>query len=214
MLDARLQTLIAPPLNRSGQILARAGVSANAVTMSGLAVDIVAIVTIACAHYTWGFAFILLSRILDGLDGAVARARGRSALGGYLDIVTDYVFYAGVPLGFAWAAPASNALPAAALLAAFLLTCSSFLAFAALAAQRGLDQESQRPKSFFYSTGLIEGTETIAFFVAMVLWPASFAYLAWICAILCGMTALQRSAAAVKRFRDRHEARVTSDRQT
>jgi phosphatidylglycerophosphate synthase len=214
MLDARLQTLLAPPLNRAGQILARAGVTANAVTMSGLAVDVVAIVAIACAHYTWGLAFIVLSRILDGLDGAVARVTVRSALGGYLDIVTDYVFYAGVPFGFAWAAPASNALAAAALLATFLLTCSSFLAFAALAVQRGLEQESQRQKSFFYSTGLIEGTETIAFFVAMVVWPARFACLAWICAGLCGMTALQRSGAAVRRFRDRCESPVTSVRKT
>jgi phosphatidylglycerophosphate synthase len=201
MLDGRVQPLIGPPLDRAGQILARAGVSANAVTMGGLIVAIAAIVEIALAHYGTGLALIALSRILDGLDGAVARASVRSPLGGYLDIVTDYVFYAGVPFGFALVAPGSNALPAAALLASFLLTCSSFLAYAALAARHGLEPEPRRPKSFFYSTGLIEGTETIAFFVAMTLRPAQFAALAWILAALCVITALQRSAAALRRFR-------------
>ncbi|MGH8323388.1 MAG: CDP-alcohol phosphatidyltransferase family protein, partial [Steroidobacteraceae bacterium] len=171
MLDARLQPLISPPLDRAGRILARAGVSANAVTLSGLLVAIVATLTIGSAHYAGGLVAIAVCRILDGLDGAVARATIRSPLGGYLDIVADYVFYAGVPLGFALAEPASNALPAAALLAGFLLTGSSFLAYAALAAKHGIEPDPRRLKSFFYSTGLMEGTETIAFFVAMALWP-------------------------------------------
>jgi phosphatidylglycerophosphate synthase len=204
MLDARLQPLIRPPLDRAGQILARAGVTANAVTLSGLAVDIAAIATIASAHYRAGLVFIGLSRLLDGLDGAVARASVRSPLGGYLDIVTDYVFYAGVPLGFAIAAPPSNALPGAALLASFLLTCSSFLAYAALAAQHGIQPDSGRAKSFFYSTGLVEGSETIAFFVCMLLWPAHFANFAWICTALCVITAIQRSGAASRTFRQKY----------
>jgi phosphatidylglycerophosphate synthase len=204
MLDTRIQPLIAPPLDRAGRILARSGVSANAVTIVGLATNIAATATIASAHYLAGLALIALSRILDGLDGAVARASARSHFGGYLDIIMDYVFYAGVPFGFALAAPAPNALPAAALLASFLLTCSSFLAFAALAAKRGVEPEPRRLKSFFYSSGLIEGTETIAFFVAMALWPAHFAALAWICSALCVITAVQRSAAAVRKFHPDH----------
>ncbi len=201
MIDARLQRLIGPPLDRAGHILARAGVSANAVTMSGLTVNIVAIVAIADRHRAMSVALIVVSRILDGLDGAVARAGERTHLGGYLDIVADYVFYAGVPFGFAIAAPASNALPAAAVLASFLLTGSSFLAYALLGAQRGLQPEPQRAKAFFYSAGLIEGSETIAFFLAMALCPSQFPGLAWTCAALCVLTALQRGVAAFRRFR-------------
>src|SRR5260370_3479597 len=100
------------------------------------------------------------------------------------------------------ASPASNALPAAALLASFLLTCSTFLAYAAVAAKRGVALGPRRLKTFFYSTGLIEGTETIAFFVAMALWPAHFVALAWICSALCVITAIQRSVAAIRKFRD------------
>ena len=144
---------------------------------------------------------LALNRLLDGLDGAVARATHRSALGGYLDIVADYLFYAGVPLGFALAAPSNNGVAAAALLAGFLLTCSSFLAYAALAAQAGIEAEPERQKSFLYSRGLMEGTETIAFFVAMMLWPSRFALFAWIFVALCVVTALQRSVLAARRFR-------------
>jgi phosphatidylglycerophosphate synthase len=201
MFDARLQPLISAPLDRVGRGLARARVSANAVTLSGAFVALGCVIAISRREYGLGLALIALCRILDGLDGAVARASQRTDLGGYLDIVSDYIFYGGVPLAFAIAAPARNALPAAALLASFLLTGATFLAFAAIAAQRRLAAEPPRQKSFFYSSGLMEGTETIAFFVAMTLWPAHFATLAWVCAGLCVLTALQRSAAAFRHFR-------------
>jgi phosphatidylglycerophosphate synthase len=200
MLDASIQRLIARPLDAAGLALARAHISANAVTLSGAILAIPLIGALATRRYGLALALLALNRLLDGLDGAVARATHRSALGGYLDIVGDYIFYTGVPLGFALATPSDNALAAAALLASFLLTCSSFLAYAALAAQQGLKIEPERPKSFFYSRGLMEGTETIAFFVAMMLWPSHFVSFAWIFSALCVLTAVQRSAIAVWRF--------------
>jgi phosphatidylglycerophosphate synthase len=201
MIDARMQALLARPLDSAGRVLARAGLSANGITLTGLAVAILLSVTLASQHYAAALALLALNRLLDGLDGAVARATRRSDLGGYLDSVADYVFYAGVPLGFAAANPDINALPAAALLGSFLLTCSSFLAFAALAAKRGISSAAGRQKSFFYSVGLMEGTETISLFVAMLLWPAYFPVLAWTFAGLCVLTALQRSLMAVQAFR-------------
>lgn len=200
MLDAPIQRLIARPLDAAGLALARAHVSANAVTLFGAFLAIPLVGALATRSYGLALVLLALNRIVDGLDGAVARATRRSALGGYLDIVADYVFYAGVPLGFALAVPSDNALAAAALLASFLLTCSSFLAYAALAAQQGLKIEPERPKSFLYSRGLMEGTETIAFFVAMILRPSHFVTFAWIFAALCALTAVQRSALAVWRF--------------
>lgn len=200
MLDATIQRFIARPLDSAGRMLARTGVTANAITLLGASVAVPLILALAVNNYGAALVLLAVNRLLDGLDGAVARATHRSALGGYMDIVADYVFYAGVPLGFALAAPSGNALPAAALLASFLLTCSSFLAYAALAAQQGVKAEPERPKSFFYSRGLMEGTETIAFFVAMLLWPSRFALLAWVFAALCVLTALQRSMIALRRF--------------
>jgi len=200
MLDTTLRPVIDAPLNAAGRYLAAAGAGANAVTFAGLVAGIAAAIAIAFAQYWAGFALIVVNRVLDGLDGAVARATHTTDRGGYLDVVVDYVFYGSVPLAFALADPDRNAIPAAALLAAFCLTASSFLAFAAIAAKRGLETAAHGRKSFFYSTGLVEGTETIAFFLLMAALPGWFPTIAWIFALLCVITAIQRSLLAMKVF--------------
>jgi len=201
MLDARLRPLIDPPLNRAGAALARAGVTANALTFTGLALGLGGAAAIAFGHIGWGLALIIANRLADGLDGAVARARGPSDLGGYFDIVADFAFYVSVPVGFGLLAPA-NTLPALLLVASFVLTGVSFLAFAVIAAKRGATTEAHGKKSFFYSTGLAEGAETILVFSAMCLWPAGFALLAYGYAALCVLTVFQRSAMALAAFTD------------
>ena len=201
MLDPLMRPVIDRPLDAAGRGLARCGVRADTVTLAGLVVGLLAAGAIALQWFTTGLVLIAINRLSDGLDGAVARATQSTDRGGYLDIVADYLFYASVPLGFAIADPAQNAVPAAALLAAFCLTCSSFLAFAIIATKRRLQTAAHGRKSFFYSTGLVEGTETIAFFVAMTLFPAWFPELAWCFAALCVLTALQRSVLATRSFR-------------
>ena len=201
MFDARIRPLIDPPLNAAGRWLAARGVRANAVTLAGLSAGLLAAAAVALRQFPAAFVLIALSRILDGLDGAVARATTATDRGGYLDIVSDYAFYAAVPVGFAIADPASNALPASVLLASFTLTCASFLAFATIAAKRGLETSASGRKSFFYSFGLMEGTETIAFLMAMTAFPQRFSALAWVFTILCLATALQRSLGALATFR-------------
>ncbi|MEX0707180.1 MAG: CDP-alcohol phosphatidyltransferase family protein [Woeseia sp.] len=201
MLDALLRPAIDRPLRAAGTELARRGISANMVTAGGLVAGILCAVAVALQFYGTALALLALNRVLDGLDGAVARATAPTDSGGYLDIVVDYVFYAGVPLAFAVADPARNALPAAALLAGFCLTATGFLAFAIIAAKRGLETETHGRKSFFYSTGLVEGTETIMFFVLMMLTPAWFPYIAGLFAVLCVVTAVQRTLLAMSVFR-------------
>lgn len=201
MFDARLRPLIDPPLNAAGRRLAAWGISANAVTVTGMLIGLMAAAALAQGMFLLALALIIANRLLDGLDGAVARATGLSDFGGYLDIVADFVFYVSVPLGFALADPA-NALPAAVLLASFTLTGVSFLAFATLAAKRGVETSAHGRKSFFYNTGLAEGAETIAVFVAMCLWPVCFVAFAYGYAALCLLTVIQRSLAARADFRD------------
>lgn len=201
MLDAKLRPLIDPPLNRAGAVLARSGVTANGLTFTGLALGLGGAAAIALGHIGWGLALILANRLCDGLDGAVARVRGPSDLGGYFDIVADFAFYVAIPLGFGVMA-AANTLPALVLVASFVLTGVSFLAFAVIAAKRGAETHAHGRKSFFYSTGLAEGAETIAVFIAMCLFPAWFGALAYAYAGLCALTVLQRSALAVSAFRD------------
>lgn len=201
MFDAKLRPLIDPPLNAAGRWLARLGIGANAVTTAGIVLGIGAGLAAAQADFTLALVLILANRLLDGLDGAVARDTRLSDFGGYLDIVGDFVFYAAVPLGFGLATPA-NQLPAMVLLASFILTGISFLAFATIAGKRGLETQAHGRKSFFYNTGLAEGAETIAVFVTMALLPQHFAAIAYTYAALCLLTVLQRTLIARQTFGD------------
>jgi hypothetical protein len=87
------------------------------------------------------------------------------------------------------------------LVASFVLTGVSFLAFAVVAAEKGAETEAHGKKSFFYSTGLAEGTETIAVFIAMCVFPAHFNVIAFAYAGLCVLTVIQRSVLAISTFR-------------
>ena len=137
-------------------------------------------------------AGLALSRLCDGLDGAIARQTCATDRGGYVDIVFDFIFYGAWPLAFAVADPATNGLGAAFLLFSFYVNGASFLAFATLAAKRGMQTAARGEKSLYFTTGLAEGGETIAVFAAMCLWPQHFATLALAFAGLCLVTAASR----------------------
>jgi phosphatidylglycerophosphate synthase len=201
VLDARLRRLIDPPLDRLSAPLAARGVSANAITALGFALGLGAAAAIAWRAYLLGLALLLLNRLCDGLDGAVARRRGLSDLGGFLDIVLDFLIYSAVPFAFALADPATNALPAAFLIFSFIGTGSSFLAYAIMAAKRGVSSELRGRKSLYYLGGLTEGTETIVAFVLACLWPAWFPLIAWVFGALCWLTTATRITVAVQTLR-------------
>lgn len=188
MLDRHASALIKPAVKAVAATLARAGITANQVTLAGFFIGLVAAFLIANNAYTAGAAAIFLSRFCDALDGAVARQHGATDRGGFLDITLDFLFYASIPLAFAFADPARNALPAAVLLAAFIGTGSSFLAFAAIAAKRGIHNTTCPDKSFYFLGGLTEATETLAVFAAMCFWPQQFAALAYGFSVACAVT--------------------------
>ena len=192
MLDRPAQALIAPALQAVGRWLVRQGVTADAITWAGFGLGRCAAACIALQQPLVGLALLLASRLMDGLDGTVARLTAPTDRGAFLDITLDFLFYASIPLAFALADPAANALAAAVLLAAFIGTGSSFLAFAVLAERRGLKSLAYPSKGLFYLGGLTEATETLACFVAMCLWPAAFAPLALGFAALCALTVLAR----------------------
>jgi phosphatidylglycerophosphate synthase len=192
MFDRRAQALLRPVLNATARGLVRAGISADALTWLGFAIGIAAAMAIAWQAFVVGLVLLLVSRLLDGLDGSVARLTQPTDAGGFLDIALDFLFYAAIPLGFAVADPTNNALPAAVLLASFIGTGSSFLAFAALAEKRGLTDTALPGKSFYFLGGLTEATETIAVFAAMCIWPEHFAVLAYGFAALCVITTAMR----------------------
>lgn len=201
MLDRAIQQALRPLMTRAARVLLRAGASADGLSFTGFALGLAAAAAIATQHFMAGLVLLLLSRLMDGLDGAVARASQPTDRGGFLDITLDFLFYAAIPLAFAMADPTANALPAAALLASFMGTGSSFLAFAILAQKRGLTDTALPGKSFYFLGGLTEATETIAVFVAMCLWPSAFAPLAWGFAGLCALTTALRIGWGWQRLR-------------
>lgn len=192
MIDARLaplqKALLAPP----ARMLAARGVLADHVSLAGFGLGVLAVPALAFGAFGLALALLALNRIADGLDGAIARATAPTDRGAFLDIGLDFMFYAIFPLGFALADPASNALPAAVLIASFIGTGSSFLAFASIAAKRGKTAADYPNKGIHYLGGLTEGAETIAIFVAMCLFPSSFPLLAYAFAAACALTTLMR----------------------
>ncbi len=200
MLDGTAKALIDPWLTRIGNRLAQLGITADGVTWSGFAIGVLAALAIAWQYYLTGLVLLLLSRLADGLDGAVARVTKKTDLGGYLDIVLDFAFYGLIPLGFVFADPAANALAGAALICSFYINGSSFLAYAIIAEKRGLDTSQRGAKSLYFTTGLAEATETLAVFAAFCIWPAHFAVIAWIFTAVCLYTAASRIVLAIRNF--------------
>jgi phosphatidylglycerophosphate synthase len=195
MFDAALRPLIDPPLAKLADRFIAAGFSANAVTLSGFAIGMLAIPALAAEWHLIALILILLNRLADGIDGAIARRLGATDLGGYLDILCDFIFYAAVPLGIALARPEDGAA-AAFLIFSFVGTGSSFLAYAAIAAKRGLESPRHGQKTIYYLGGLTEGTETIIAFILFCLMPGSFAVLAVLFGTLCWITTLFRALSA------------------
>jgi phosphatidylglycerophosphate synthase len=199
MLDRAARRLIDPTLDLLAGRAARLRLTADQVTVLGFGIGLAAIAAIAAQLYLPGLVLLLLNRLADGVDGCLARRNGPTDLGGYLDIVLDFIVYAGLAFAFAVAQP-DEALAAAFLIFSFMGTGSSFLAFAIFAAKRGLD-EQQGLKGFYYLGGITEGTETILLFVFICLAPDYFAEAAYVFGALCWLTTIGRIAAAVQRLK-------------
>ena len=200
MLDRTALRMLRPSFDAAAASLQRAGVSADQVTLFGFVTGVAAALAIATQHPLIGLVVLLASRWCDGLDGELARLTTPTDRGGFLDITLDFLVYASIPLAFAIADPAANALAAALLLAAFIGTATTFLAFAVMAGQRGLKNAAYPSKGMYYLGGLTEGSETIALFVAFCLLPDAFPPLAWIFGALCWITTVSRMLGSAATF--------------
>ncbi|MGP9519864.1 MULTISPECIES: CDP-alcohol phosphatidyltransferase family protein [unclassified Psychrobacter] len=193
MLDKFITPVIKPMLNTVVAVLHKRSITPDQLTMVGFLIGMLALPLLALEFWYGALAAIAVNRVFDGLDGALARyAQQSSSAGGYLDITLDFLFYAAIPLGFILANPEQNAIAGSILLAAFIGTGSSFLAFAIAAEKYNLDKPQFKYKSFYYLNGLTEGTETIALFVALCIWPQHFVLLAGIFAAACAITIFTR----------------------
>ena len=201
MFDKTLLKLSKPAVDRMADYAICYKVSADQMTLAALGLGLLASLLIAMGFTYLALLPMLLGRIADGVDGAIARGSGaQTDLGAFLDITLDFVFYASVPLGFALYDSVNFALPAAVLLACFVTTGTSFLAYASVAAKRGETSADYPSKGIYYLGGITEGGETILFFVLCCLWPDWFPTLAYIYAVLCAITTFTRVKAGWERF--------------
>ncbi|MDC5820185.1 CDP-alcohol phosphatidyltransferase family protein [Vibrio europaeus] len=192
MLDRFSIKVIRWPLAQSAKLLDKLGVTANQTTLFGFALGCLAFPALIAEQYTLALIFILLNRICDGLDGALARIQGISDAGGFLDISLDFLFYSLIPFGFVLANSEQNAIAGAFLIFSFIGTGTSFLAFAVMAGKRGIDNPVYKNKSLYYMSGLTEGTETIGCFILFCLLPQHFTFIAFLFGAACWFTTFTR----------------------
>ena len=191
MFDALLVRRLKKPLECMARPLAARGVSANSLTVIGFAMGLVGAFSIALDAMWIALVALAVNRLMDGLDGAVARLSRPTEVGAYLDIVLDFVIYSSVPLAFAIRDP-SDAVAAAFLLFCFMGTGSSFLAFSIFAKAHGWSNARLKDKSIYYLEGLTEGFETILVLALMCLFPEWFSVLAYGFGCLCLITTVSR----------------------
>jgi phosphatidylglycerophosphate synthase len=200
MFDAKVRRWIDPPLQWLSARLAR-HISADVVTIAACVMGMGAALAAATGAFATGLTLFLFGRLLDGLDGAIARHRGKTDRGGFLDIVLDFAVYAAVPLAFAVHDPSANALAAAGLLAGIVFNGSAFLAYAVMAERRGAHTSAQGEKSLFYLAGLAEGAETVIAYTLCFLLPAAFPVVATAFALLCAVSGIARVVLAWRTLR-------------
>ncbi|NOI58494.1 CDP-alcohol phosphatidyltransferase family protein [Vibrio coralliilyticus] len=192
MLDRFSIKVIRPPLAITAAGLDKLGVTANQTTLSGFLLGCLAFPALYFEQYELALVFIVINRVFDGLDGALARRQGITDAGGFLDISLDFLFYSLIPFGFVVANPEQNAVAGAFLIFSFIGTGCSFLAFAVMAGKRGIENPIYKNKSLYYMSGLTEGTETIACFIAFCLFPQNFAIIAYLFGTACWFTTFTR----------------------
>jgi len=199
VLDVYTRRLVAPAVDATARRLHRAGMSPTALTATGFAAGVGACVAAALALWPLALVLWLANRALDGLDGPLARLRGASDRGGFLDIAADFTVYGAFVLGVAIAEPDAR-LACVALLVAYYVSGTAFLAWSSLAERRALAARDERSLQFV--GGLAEGTETIVAYVLFCLLPGSAETIAWAFAALVAITALQRVVFAVRSLGD------------
>ncbi len=205
MLDRWTQEWIKPGLKKTAEMVDKTKITPNQISFMGFLIGILAVPALWMEMYPVALAIILINRIFDGLDGTIARMRGPTDAGGFLDITLDFIFYSAVIWGFALARPEQNGLAAATLIFSFVGTGTSFLAFAIMAAKNDIENIHYPQKSLHYLGGLTEGTETIFFYVLICLFPNHFPVMAYTFAALCWLTTILRIYAGFRTLKSQQQ---------
>jgi phosphatidylglycerophosphate synthase len=140
-----------------------------------------------------GLALWAANRMLDGLDGTLARrTRRTSDFGGYVDTLVDHVIYASIPAGLALAQPADTLwLALLFMLATFYINGASWMMLSSILEKRRQRQPDD-VTTVITPPGLIEGTETVVFYGLFFLLPGLLAELYVLFGVLVLLTIVQR----------------------
>ena len=203
MFDRQIQKFTQKPLAVIAKIFIKL-IKPNHMTILGFIFGLFMCVLVFFQFYFPALILLVLNRLCDGLDGTMARLTIPTPLGGYLDIVFDFTIYSGFVLAFGLS-NSNYTIVSMVLLFLYIGTGTTFLAQAALQSQldkiSASSESSQKlAKSFYYSSGLIEGTETIIFMVLCLLLPNFYIFISIIFGILCLITFVSRIVVCYKKF--------------
>lgn len=208
MLDRFSRSVLAGPLDRLAAALDRRPITPDRLTVAGLILGIAGALAAAGRYWWLALSLWLVSRLADGLDGPLARRRhGRdlaegaddtSEAGGFLDITADFTVYGSFVVGVGVGADESL-LPFLAVLLAYYVNGTAFLAFSSLAERTGRRLDDGRSLSFI--GGLAEGTETIVVHALWCVFPMSAGEIAWVWAGVVAISATQRIVGGYRALR-------------
>ena len=199
MFDRQIQNYTQKPLVYISKIFLKFS-SPNQITFVGFAFGVLMCTSIIIDQYFIALIFLLLNRLSDGIDGVMARLTTPTPLGGYLDIVLDFLVYGGFVLSFGMTNQ-NNTFVTMIILFCYVGTGATFLAKAAILPSLTHKKiNDDIPKSFHYAEGLIEGSETILFMALCLLFPNLFIYFTYIFIVLCLITIVFRIYVCYKEF--------------
>ena len=203
MFDRQIQNFTQKPLVAIAKIFLKL-IKPNHMTILGFIFGLFMCVLVFFQFYLSALILLMLNRLCDGLDGTMARLTIPTPLGGYLDIVFDFTIYSGFVLAFGLS-NSNYTIISMILLFLYIGTGTTFLAKAALQTQLDKIPESSElnnelPKSFYYASGIIEGTETIVYMVLCLLLPNFYIFLSILFGILCLITFISRVIVCYKEF--------------
>jgi phosphatidylglycerophosphate synthase len=179
--------------------LARRGVTPDALTWAGFGVALVAAWLVGGGQPLLGITAWLVSRIIDGVDGLLARQTNRATLyGGYLDITLDMGAYSAMAVGFAASMPALQGRWGLVLVG-YVLAITTTLALSSLAERA--DRQLGGNRSLQFTPGLAEAGETTAVYVLLAVLPAFARWILDVWIVLLALTAIQRTLLARRLLR-------------
>ncbi len=195
MFDASVRQRLNHPLDRVAAAIASRGVQPNTLTGTGFLIGVGACVAIVADRWWLALGMWLLNRLIDGLDGSVARRVGPTRLGGFLDIMADFAIYGAMVVAIGWAVPEAR-VAALFVFLAYYLNGAAFLAWSSLVAENAVSEEGTDhagdERSLNFPAGLAEGTETIVAMSVILIARDFTVPLMWLWAIIVSISIIQR----------------------